>query len=293
MNLKQKVLVIWGGVEERDISRISANDVYKACGRLGYPVAMAEITPENVYEVLQSYKDHVVLNLMHGELGEDGWIQRIFEELGVIYCGSSSVSSAITFDKSVFRKRVSVRIPEGQVMTYEEYLKYPPGKAHIVKRLSSGSSLGVHYYDADQVAPEWSGTMLVEEFIPGREGSALVYNGECLGGCVFKYPGKFRDYESKYTLAKAGYFCWLELPESVRAEICALSEMAYKECECDGMIRFDFRLSKADVPYILEANSVPAMISAEYILSNAGISFTSFIQNMINDAKPHKSQKNI
>src|SRR5262249_19858533 len=55
---------------------------------------------------------------LHGGEGEDGTLQRMFEERGIAFTGSDSVTSAIAFDKERAKERVrerGVRVAESRV----------------------------------------------------------------------------------------------------------------------------------------------------------------------------------
>src|SRR5581483_12406829 len=51
-------------------------------------------TPERMFA-----HTHAVINALHGSYGEDGKIQRLMEEHGVLYVGSAPVASALGMQK--------------------------------------------------------------------------------------------------------------------------------------------------------------------------------------------------
>src|SRR3989344_5282169 len=67
------------------------------------------VTPERALREVS-----VVLNVVHGEYGEDGQMQELLDALGVPYAGSGASASALTFDKARTREeaaRLGVKIP--------------------------------------------------------------------------------------------------------------------------------------------------------------------------------------
>ena len=55
-------------------------------------------------DVINSFKPKIILNALHGQFGEDGYIQTILESTGVPYTHSGVISSAIAMDKILSKK---------------------------------------------------------------------------------------------------------------------------------------------------------------------------------------------
>ena len=111
-----KVLVLGGGDSpEREVSLRSAGAVAAAAKTAGFEVL--EIDPKYDLEKLdQITKDILVFPILHGKNGEDGIIQKLLEDKGFAYLGSSSQVSADCFDKWVTRKKLidaDVPMPAG------------------------------------------------------------------------------------------------------------------------------------------------------------------------------------
>lgn len=138
----------------------------------------------------------VVLNALHGGIGEDGTVQRILERFGIPYAGSRSSASALSLNKArareVFQK-LGIPIPRGiafnvndarntNEMARAAFSQFPP--PYIVKPVSEGSSYGICMAPTIIELPDVIGDVLdtygaalVEEFIMGEEVSALVVEG--------------------------------------------------------------------------------------------------------------------
>ena len=90
----------------------------------------------------------------------------------------------------------------------------------IVKPNREGSSYGVfRIFKKEELSKKmtealaFDSTVLVEEYIEGREVTVGVLNGRPLPVVEVVPKGGFYDYESKYTVGKTHYFVPAKLPE--------------------------------------------------------------------------------
>ena len=100
-----KILILAGGYSnEREISLITANSVIKELKKYKkYNVLMSE--PDgNFIKKMRKFNPNLVLNLLHGRYGEDGYIQSILESEKVKYTHSGVLSSSIAIDKEISKK---------------------------------------------------------------------------------------------------------------------------------------------------------------------------------------------
>ncbi|HLP43724.1 MAG TPA: D-alanine--D-alanine ligase, partial [Candidatus Nanoarchaeia archaeon] len=167
----------------------------------------------------------VVVNAMHGQYGEDGRVQQLLEAHRVPFTGSGALGSAIAMNKPLAKKffrENGLLTPEHLVIKKHEHKPsiierilshYPHLK--LIKPASSGSSLGVkvaknyeEYEEGLEGAFNFSDSVLVEEFIKGREATCGVMEGT-EGNVYALHPVEIRDlstsktdvwgYESKYS----------------------------------------------------------------------------------------------
>ncbi len=130
----------------------------------------------------------VVLNALHGGIGEDGTVQRILERAGIPYAGSRPTPSHLSLNKIRAREtltRAGVRMPQGISFAHSDLLNSldmaqavfsqfsPP---YIVKPPADGGSRGVRLAPTIVELPhaiadtiDAYGTALVEEYIRGDE----------------------------------------------------------------------------------------------------------------------------
>ena len=97
--MKKKVLIISGGIsKERLISLDTGNQVFKELKKNGYRVKISE--PDNYLEKnIKIFKPNVIFNALHGQFGEDGYIQTISDRFQIPYTHSSAIASSIAMDK--------------------------------------------------------------------------------------------------------------------------------------------------------------------------------------------------
>ena len=58
----------------------------------------------NFKKRIKSYNPDIILNCLHGEFGEDGKVQTIFENLKIPYTHSGPKSSKIAMNKIIIKK---------------------------------------------------------------------------------------------------------------------------------------------------------------------------------------------
>jgi D-alanine-D-alanine ligase len=135
----------------------------------------------------------VVLNALHGGMGEDGTVSRFLEQQGIAYAGSRSPAAALTYNKVRTREALQeagIMTPQGMpfslmdnvdtgAMALQVFSTFAP--PYIVKPVSEGHSTGVHYVGTIRELPDAIGDVLdaygaalVEEYIFGEHMHASV-----------------------------------------------------------------------------------------------------------------------
>ena len=127
--MKKKVLILGGGIsKERLISLETARAVYKALIKKNYKVIICE--PDgNLTNKIKSFKPNIVFNALHGQFGEDGYIQAILESARVKYTHSGVYASFIAMDKDI-SKRLFLK----NRITTPKYIKYVFSKKNLINR---------------------------------------------------------------------------------------------------------------------------------------------------------------
>ena len=97
-------MIISGGIsKERIISLDTGKQVAKELIKYGHPVKIAE-PDTSLINTINSFKPNIIFNALHGQFGEDGYIQTILETTGIAYTHSGVISSAIAMDKELSKK---------------------------------------------------------------------------------------------------------------------------------------------------------------------------------------------
>ncbi len=80
----------------------TAKEVYKELKKK-YKVLICE-PDKNLIKNIERFKPNIVFNALHGQFGEDGYIQSILESQKIKYTHSGVLASSIAMDKGDFKK---------------------------------------------------------------------------------------------------------------------------------------------------------------------------------------------
>ena len=117
--MKKKILIISGGVsKEREISLQTGSQVAKELKKNNYKVKICDPN-YHLLEVTKKFKPDIIFNALHGQYGEDGYIQSILENIGIPYTHSGVTASAIAMDKGI-SKKIFIK---NRILT-PKYIKY-------------------------------------------------------------------------------------------------------------------------------------------------------------------------
>ena len=137
----KKILILAGGYSnEREISILTAKSVYKELKKnKNFKLLVKEPNGSFVRE-LRKFKPHLVLNLLHGRYGEDGYIQSILESEKVKYTHSGVLSSSLAIDKELSKKifiKNNILTPSYMKFIFKENLQ----KKKIILKIKKKFSL--------------------------------------------------------------------------------------------------------------------------------------------------------
>jgi D-alanine-D-alanine ligase len=205
--------------------------------------------------------------------------------LKIPFTGSGAESSRVSFDKILTREcleKNGVPVPPGEVIAISNDRKLPVPL--VVKPPREGSSVGCHlvFEDAQweaafEDASWYSEDVLVEEYIPGRELTVGVVDGQVLPVVEIKPNAEWYDFEAKYITGDTTYVCPAELSDEVAAELQAIALKTFQCLEASGFGRVDFRLTPENKPYVLELNAIPGFTATSLLPKAAqavGIGFS-------------------
>ena len=304
--MKKKILILAGGIsKERLISLDTGLQVAKELKKNGYKIKISE--PDgNLSKNINQFKPNIIFNALHGQFGEDGYIQTILEGFKTPYTHSGVIASSLAMDKAISKKifiKNKINTPKYIKYSYEENnfnlikniqkkLKFPV----VLKPINEGSSVNVFICTKKNISRILSSMriykeIMIEEFIGGREIQVAIMGNKKLGAIELKPKRKFYDYEAKYnTNAKTEHIIPVNLPKNKLKEVMDLSLKAHKIIGCKGVTRSDFKFYRNKF-YLLEINTQPGMTKLSLVPEIAkynGISFIKLIEWILKDATTKK-----
>ena len=305
----KKILILAGGYSnEREISILSAKSVYKELKKnKNFKLLVKEPNGSFVRE-LRKFKPHLVLNLLHGRYGEDGYIQSILESEKVKYTHSGVLSSSLAIDKELSKKifiKNNILTPSYMKFIFKENLqkkkiimkiKKKLNFPVVIKPINEGSSVNVYICNKSNFIKnlyklKHHGEILIEKFIPGREIQAAILGNKKLGLIELKPKRKFYDYEAKYNpKAKTEHLIPVNISKKEYEKVMSIAFKAHKLLKCRGVTRSDFRFYNNKF-YLLEVNTQPGMTSLSLVPEIArykNINFYQLIQQIMKDASINK-----
>jgi D-alanine-D-alanine ligase len=296
MKKPNKIAVLMGGPgEEREISLKSGKAILLALEAIGYDVL--DVTLENtlgdIISDLQSV-DLVFLGL-HGSIGENGTIQGFLESLGIKYTGSNQLSSAICMDKNISKiiaRGSKVITPDWRIVTRDQNIDEDNSEFPLViKPNDQGSTVGLTIVhdeselgSALDLAFKYSSSVMVEQFIKGRELTVTLIGGKALPVCEIIPSHELYDYECKYTSGMSKYVCPADIELDLTKRIQEITERLFDVLKCRHYSRADFRMDHEDNLWFLEMNTLPGMTDtslAPMTAKAAGLSFNDLIECIV------------
>lgn len=238
---------------------------------------------EHVIELCQ--KADVVFMALHGENGENGKVQAAFDLFGIRYTGSGYLGSAIAMDKGLTKKMLiqnKIPVPEGftitknscKEMTRDMDITFPC----IVKPACGGSSIGVSVArDREELgraldeAFSYEDTVVVEQFIRGREFSIGVVAGEAYPIIEIVPKEGFYDYHNKYQPGATQEYCPAKISEEITRKMQDYAVKAAQALLLDKYSRIDFLMDDEENVYCLEANTLPGMTPTSLLPQEAAV----------------------
>ena len=305
----KKILILAGGYsKEKEVSIQTAKSVYSELNKdKKYKIKV--VNPDGKFvQVLRNFNPNIVLNLLHGRYGEDGYIQAILESEKVKYTHSGVLSSSLAIDKELSKKifiKNNILTPKYLKFSYRNNtnklklinnLQKKIGFPLVVKPLNEGSSVNVFICNKNNILKTLTklneyGEVLLEKYIPGREIQVAILENKVLGAIELRPTRKFYDYQAKYNpKARTEHIIPVEISKRKYQELTKIALKAHKILNCRGVTRSDFRYYKNSF-YLLETNTQPGMTSLSLVPEIANfnnITFKNLILKILEDASINK-----
>ena len=305
----KKIFILAGGYSnERYISLKTAKSVYsELINNKYYKIKIQEPNGELIKN-LKKFKPDVVLNLLHGRYGEDGYIQAILESEKIKYTHSGVLSSSLAMDKELSKKifiKNKILTPKFIKYSFKSHknkkkllnnLKKKLNFPLVLKPLNEGSSVNVFISDEKNLFKNLNklksyGEILIEKYIPGREIQVAILSEKVLGAIELEPKRKFYDYQAKYNpKARTKHIIPVNISKSQYNKLTKIALKTHKILKCRGVSRSDFRFYNNKF-YLLEINTQPGMTSLSLVPEIAkfnNITFKNLIEKILKDASYKK-----
>ena len=220
--------------------------------------ARAALSPSRSRSALLVFEERTIRRIsldaafpvLHGQNGEDGTVQGLFELAGIPLVGCGVLSSALCMDKD---------------------------RAHKRGQLPAALELAFAYDDH----------VILEEAIPGFEVGCAVMGNETLTvgePDEIDLQGDFFDYQEKYTLKTSAIHVPARITPAERRRIQENAKTVYRALDCRGFARVDQFLTPEGRLVFNEVNTLPGFTAhSRYpnMMKAAGLSFEQVISALI------------
>jgi D-alanine-D-alanine ligase len=181
-----------------------------------------------------------------------------------------------------------------ELQRVEETIETGIGFPVVIKPNNQGSSVGFSFVEKSEDLAEAIeraspfGELIVERYVPGREVTAAVLEGEALPIVEIIPEGGFYDYKRKYTKGTSRYEVPAKLDKRIEERLKREALLAWNALGCRDYARVDFRLSEEGEPYCLEVNTLPGMTELSLVpmaAAEAGLPFDELIERICRMAR--------
>ena len=256
--------------------------------------------------LIKSFRPNIIFNGLHGQFGEDGYIQTILETYRIPYTHSGPLASLLAMNKEISKKiflKNKILTPKYFIYDFNKtnnelksFIKKKLNFPVVIKPINEGSSVNVFICTKQNLIKKLKTLkdykkILIEEFIPGREIQSAIIGKKKLGAIELKPKRKFYDYQAKYnSSAKTEHIIPVDLTKKKFETLMDITLKVHNLMGCRGVTRSDFRYYRGKF-YLLEINTQPGMTKLSLvpeISAYIGINFINLIKLILKDASINK-----
>ncbi len=238
---------------------------------------------------------------LHGGTGEDGTIQALLDLAGTRYTGSGALGSALAMDKDIAKRlflAAGVPTPDWLMVPAESgAVRAQLGFPLIVKPNAQGSTVGLTLVGdeaelpaAIETAAAYGNEIMLERYIPGRELTVGILDGEALVvGEIIPAEGDIFDYTAKYQADAAQEIFPADIKPEIAARVQKFALLAHGALKLGSYSRVDFRMDPQDGLWVLEVNTLPGLSAGSLLPKSAraaGIDFVELCERICRAAFP-------
>ena len=290
-NKFHKIVVVAGGwSDEREISLMSGKNVYSCLRKNKFNVKFFNLKKNNIEEIMLSRPD-IIFNSLHGEYGEDGGLNSLANKNNITITHSGAISSALCFNKRLLKKflKKEINILSPKEVINENQIKYPV----ILKPNWGGSSKGIKFLkNKEELKNKINNPKyLIEEIIYGKELTVTVVENNkkirALGVTEIEFNNMHYDYNAKYKKNRSSHFLPARISNSQYKFLIKISKEIFRVCNCKGIARIDYIMSKNGKIFFLEMNTHPGLTKLSLAPEQAnyqGLSYLDLLKQIINSS---------
>jgi len=251
----------------------------------------------NVIEICKSVD--LAFLALHGDIGENGKLQAVFDIFGIKYTGTGYKGSLLAMDKDISKQLMvqnDILTPAWKLTDTESGDMYQDiagiGLPCVIKPCSCGSSVGVSLVkSADELdsaieyVKKYEKHALIEKMIEGRELSVGILDSQALPAIEIIPNEGFYDYKNKYQHGFTKEICPAGIPSETMRRLQDTALSVHKALHLGSYSRIDFILDAAGDIYCLEANTLPGMTPTSLLpqeAAAAGISYNELCERIVN-----------
>lgn len=242
----------------------------------------------------------LVFVALHGGAGEDGTVQALLDLAGMSYTGSGALGSGLAMDKDVAKRlflAAGVPTPEWLMApAVSEAVAEKLGFPVIVKPNGQGSTVGLSLVDDERgldsaiaAAAAFDSEVMLERYIPGREFTVGIVDGEALAvGEIVPAGSDIFDYTAKYQAGAAQEIFPADLAPEIAQRIQELGLAAHQALKLGSYSRVDFRMDPQGGLWVLEVNTLPGLSAGSLLPQSAqaaGIDFVELCERICRGAR--------
>ncbi|RJO64926.1 MAG: ATP-grasp domain-containing protein [Candidatus Omnitrophota bacterium] len=290
----------------------------------GHSVISIDAAQRDIFTCLKKHAPDMVFNIAEGTSNRlrESEIPAILDFLKIPYTGSNTVALALALNKGITKKILradNIPTPPFQIFVkgnepLNPALRFPL----IVKPNREGSAKGINvtnvvqtreglYAKIKEVITLYKHEALVEEFIEGRELTVgILENGKttvlpileidfstCAKSGEYFYSWRMKEYQGDAEMGLTPTFhCPADLDKETEQTIKDVALRTHRAVGCQDISRTDIRLSKENIPYVLEINPLPGLNPKEsnfpLMAYAAGMKYEDLIEAILLSASERK-----
>ncbi|MDT8368236.1 MAG: D-alanine--D-alanine ligase [Longimicrobiales bacterium] len=240
---------------------------------------------------------------LHGGRGEDGTLQGVLEDEGLVYTGSDPEGCRLAMDKDASKtlmRAAGLPTPHWLTDVFDpEHLMTEVGLPIVIKAAHGGSSLRLELVrdrEALEVAlaeaRAFDDRVVAEAYVSGREFTVGIVGDETLPVGEIIPEHELFDYECKYQPGMAREIFPAEVDEAAAARMSTLALEVHRVLGLRDYSRVDFMMDREGEIWCLEANNLPGMTGNSLLpraARAAGIDFPALCDRIVRSAAARRN----